>query len=195
MGQSAEELRQEIAGTRADLGDTLDAIGDRVSPGRVMERRKNRMTNGLRAAKDRIFGSASDAGGAVADTAGSAVDAVRSAPEAAITQTQGKPMVAGAVAFGVGFLVAAAFPPSEVEEHAAGKMIDKAEPLKDQLTAAGQDVAEHLKEAATDAATQVKDAATSGGDQVADIAKDAAQHTKDATSDAAQKVRSGPGST
>ena len=33
MGQSAEELRQEIAGTRADLGDTLDAIGDRVSPG------------------------------------------------------------------------------------------------------------------------------------------------------------------
>ena len=131
MGQSAEELRQEIAGTRADLGDTLDAIGDRVSPGRVMERRKNRMTNGLRTAKDRIFGSASDAGGAVADTAGTAVDAVRSAPDAAMTQTQGKPVVAGAVAFGVGFLVAAAFPPSEVEEQAASKVIDKAGAKRD----------------------------------------------------------------
>ena len=159
-----------------------------------MERRKNRMTNGLRTAKDRIFGSASDAGGAVADTAGTAVDAVRSAPDAAMTQTQGKPVVAGAVAFGVGFLVAAAFPPSEVEEQAASKVIDKAEPLKEQLTAAGQDVAEHLKEAATEAAAQVKDAATTGGEQVAEIAKDAAQHTKEASTDAAEQVRSGAGS-
>lgn len=190
MGQSAEELRHEIAGTRADLGGTLDAIGDRVSPGRVVERRKNRMTNGLRAAKDRIFGSVSDTGGAVAGTAGTAVDAVRNAPDAAMTQTQGKPMVAGAVAFGVGFLVAAAFPPSEVEEKAASKVMDKAEPLKDQLTATGQEVAGHLKEAATDAATQVKDTATTGGDQVAGVAKDAAQHTKQAASGAAQQVRS-----
>ena len=42
MGQSAEELRYEIADTRAELGQTLDAIGDRVSPGRMIERRKNR---------------------------------------------------------------------------------------------------------------------------------------------------------
>ena len=36
MGTSAEELRRDIAQTREDLGETIDAIGDRVSPGRVM---------------------------------------------------------------------------------------------------------------------------------------------------------------
>ena len=40
MGQRAEELRQEIEGTRAELSGTLDAIGDRVSPGRTVDRRR-----------------------------------------------------------------------------------------------------------------------------------------------------------
>ena len=115
MGQSAEELRYEIADTRAELGQTLDAIGDRVSPGRMIERRKNRFVVGMRSAKDRIMGTATDAGHAVtegaqgvgegiADTAGSAVDTVRSAPQAARQQAQGNPVMAGAVAFGLGFL-------------------------------------------------------------------------------------------
>ena len=121
MGQSAEELRYEIADTRAELGQTLDAIGDRVSPGRMIERRKNRFVVGMRSAKDRIMGTASDAshavtdrvqgvGDGITDTAGSAVETVRGAPEAARQQAQGNPMMVGAVAFGIGFLVAAAFP-------------------------------------------------------------------------------------
>ncbi len=190
MGKSAEELRQEIAGTRADLGGTLDAIGDRVSPGRVMERRKNRMTNGLRSAKERIFGTASDAGGTVADSAGSAVDTVRSAPDAARSQAQGNPLLAGAVAFGAGFALAAALPPSKTEEEAAGKLLDKAEPLKQQLSEVGQEVAGNLKEAVTDAATAVKETATESGQQVAATAKDAAQTTKDASRDAVDSARS-----
>ena len=109
MGQSAEELRYEIADTRAELGQTLDAIGDRVSPGRMIERRKNRFVLGMRSAKDRIMGTATDAGnavtdraqgvgGGIAETAGSAVDTVRNAPEAARQQAQGNPVMAGAVA-------------------------------------------------------------------------------------------------
>ena len=41
MGQSPEALRDEIAGTRQDMTDTLEAIGDHVSPARILERRKN----------------------------------------------------------------------------------------------------------------------------------------------------------
>ena len=47
MGQDAEELRREIEASRAEMSNTLDAIGDRVSPGRVIERRKNRMKNAV----------------------------------------------------------------------------------------------------------------------------------------------------
>ena len=49
MGQSADELRHDIEATRGQLGETLDAIGDRVSPGRMIERRKN--PSGRRAAR------------------------------------------------------------------------------------------------------------------------------------------------
>ena len=61
MGQSTYELRRDIEQTRADLGETLDAIGDRVSPGRMIERRKNRMTSGIRSFKDRVMGTAEQA--------------------------------------------------------------------------------------------------------------------------------------
>jgi ElaB/YqjD/DUF883 family membrane-anchored ribosome-binding protein len=200
MGQSAEELRYEIADTRAELGQTLDAIGDRVSPGRVLERRKNRFVIGMRSAKERIMGTASDAGHAVSDrvqgvgegisdTTGSAVDTVRNAPQAARQQTQGNPMMAGAVAFGVGFLVAAAFPPSRTEEQLAEQAMDKAEPIKQQLMESGQEVAEHLKESATGAVGQVKQTATEGAEQVAETAKDASQTTKEAVRDAAETTR------
>ena len=74
MGQSTEELRREIEYTRDDLGQTLDAIGDRVSPGRIVERRKNRVVNGLSSVRDRVMGTASDAGNSIGDTAGGTVD-------------------------------------------------------------------------------------------------------------------------
>jgi len=196
MGQSAEELRYEIADTRAELGQTLDAIGDRVSPGRMIERRKNRFVVGMRSAKDRIMGTASDAshavtdrvqgvGDGITDTAGSAVETVRGAPEAARQQAQGNPMMVGAVAFGIGFLVAAAFPPSRTEEQLAEQAMEKAEPVKQQLMESGQEVAEHLKESATEAVGQVKQTATESAGQVADTAKEATQATKDAVRDAA----------
>ena len=84
-------------------------------------------------------------------------------------------MMAGAVAFGVGFLVAAAFPPSRAEEQLAEQAMDKAEPLKQQLMESGQEVAEHLKESATEAVEPGQADGDGGAGQVADTAKEAAQ--------------------
>jgi gas vesicle protein len=200
MGQSAEELREEIAGTRAELGDTLEAIGDRVSPGRVIERRKNRMISGIRSvkdrvmgtaedAKDRVLGTATDAGGAVSDTASSALDSLKSAPETVRQRTVGNPLVAGAVAFGVGFLVAVALPPSEAEQQVAKKALDKAEPLKEQVARSGEQVADHLAGAAAEAVSEVKGAAVASGHEVAQTAQHAAEVTKEAAVDAARDVK------
>ena len=54
MGQDADELRRDIERTRVDLGGTLDAIGDRVSPSRMVERRTNRMRETVRSIHRRI---------------------------------------------------------------------------------------------------------------------------------------------
>ena len=112
MGQSATELRRDIERTREGLGETLDAIGDRVSPGRIVERRKNRMTSGLRTAKERIMGTIDDATQAVSerahdlgDDATDALDQMKEMPSGVRERTQGAPMIAGAIAFGVGLLL------------------------------------------------------------------------------------------
>ncbi|MBA3287149.1 MAG: DUF3618 domain-containing protein [Acidimicrobiia bacterium] len=189
MGQSAEELRHDIADTRAELGSTMDAIGDRVSPGRIIERRKNRLTAGMRSVKERVMGTASDTTSSVAESAHSAADTVRAAPEAALEQTHGHPMAAGAVAFGVGFLAAAIWPPSRAETDAASRMLDKAEPVKQAVVESAKEVAGDLKESAAEAVEQVKQTATEGAQEVGATAKDAARTSQDAARDAVARTK------
>ena len=189
MGQSTEQLRREIEYTRDDLGQTLDAIGDRVSPGRIVERRKNRVANGLSSVRDRVMGTASDAGHAIGDTAGGTVDTIKGAPDTVVQQTQGNPLVAGAVAFGVGVLMASVFPATAKEQEVADQLKDKAQPLADDLKQTGQEIAEHLKEPAREAVESVKQAATEGQQAVTETAKDAADSTRQAAREGTETVR------
>jgi ElaB/YqjD/DUF883 family membrane-anchored ribosome-binding protein len=189
MGQSADELRRDIEDTRYGLTDTLDAIGDRVSPGRVIERRKNRAIQGIQSVRDRVMGSVVEARDSVADTTGSAVDTVTSTPDALRQQTQGSPLAAGAIAFGVGFLVAAAFPASQPEQQAAQALMDKAEPLKEELTAIGTDVAQQVKGDAREAVEEVKTTAADSKQAVTATVKDGIESTKATSQDAAASIK------
>jgi hypothetical protein len=200
MGQSPEELRRDIERTREGLGETLDAIGDRVSPGRIMERKKNRVTYGMRSVRERVMGTVGDATSSVTsavsgtahsvgDSATGALDHVKSMPGAVGQQAQGAPVMAGAIAFGIGFLVAAAFPATQAEKDAGAKVMEKVEPLKEGLTATGKEVAEHLREPAMEAANQVKDAARESAQTVSDSAKTAVHDTSDQAKSAADSVK------
>ena len=182
--KAQKQLRREIEDTRGDLGYTLDAIGDRLSPGRMIERRKNRVMGGLRDVRERVMGTADEASsavGRVGATVGGAgeevVDTVRTAPSALRQQTQGNPLAAGAVSFGIGVLLASLFPATATEEQAADHLVDKAQPLKDELIDTGKDMAEHLREPARQALDQVKDVAAEGTESVAGAAKSVADTT------------------
>ena len=125
MGQESEELRADIEQRRESMSETIDAIEDRVVPGRIIERKRQaarEWTGGLR---DRVMGSAHSVG----DQAGSAkdrlsggvsqaADKMSQAPEQLQRATAGSPLIAGAVAFGVGALVAALLPETESERKA-----------------------------------------------------------------------------
>ncbi len=173
MGQTPEELRRDIARTREDMGGTLEALGDHVSPGRMIERRKNRMANSWHSISERVMGTASDVAQSVTDTTGAATDTVRNAPETVARQAQGSPIAAGAVAFGAGFLVAAIFPPTRSERQAASQLMDKAEPLTEELKAVGQQVVQDLEEPARAAVESVKEAASTSADEVKTTAQEA----------------------
>jgi len=199
VGESAEELRRDIEQTRGSMGYTLDAIGDRVSPGRIMERRRNRIVGGFANMRDAVMGPVHDASSTVTDQASSMGDTasdgasglagnIAHSPDMARRQARGNPFAAGLIAFGGGLLVAALIPPSDPERQIAQKVKDAAEPLIEpaqeaahQITAAVQDsgmeAVEHLKETAASAAQTVKNTAAS-----------TAQDTKDAGHTAAQQI-------
>jgi Protein of unknown function (DUF3618) len=184
MGQSAEELRHEIAGTRENLGHTVDQISDQVSPARIVARRKERVRSRWASTKNSLVGNAAD----VRSSSGVVGTKVGQTPRMALEETQGRPMVAGAVAFGLGFLAAAVFPGSQSEGRLAQKVQDVAQPAVDHLKQTSQEAATALEEPARQAAQQVKDTATAGVSQVQAAAQDAAGDTKDAARHASQQV-------
>jgi hypothetical protein len=188
MGESPQELRRDIENIRGDLGNTLDEIGDRVSPGQIVRRRTRRVSQGFRNVRETVMGSAQNATQTTTSGASSAVesaqqtvgqvaDQARQAPDTVKRQTQGNPLAAGLIAFGGGLLIASVLPASEPEQQATSKLQEVAQPLKDKAIEAGQEVKSSLQDATQEAAQQVKD-----------TAQDAARDVKGQTQHSATKL-------
>jgi Protein of unknown function (DUF3618) len=201
VGQSPEELRREIEQTRVGMSENLDAIGDRVSPGRIVERRRNRFRNSVYSVRERVMGVPSSVGSTlserspsmpsvgVGDRVSGAGEALRSAPETARSTAQGNPLLAGTVAFGAGFVAAAVFKGTEAEARAASTLQEKAEPLKEEATSIAREVASSVQESGQQAAEQLKESATQSAEQVKQTAQAKAEETKGAGTSAAEEVK------
>jgi cell division septum initiation protein DivIVA len=197
---SPEHIQEEIEHTRASLSRDVDRLGDKVSPGKVVSRRLNRVKNSATSMRDRVMGSPDDdagahgVGGAVASAASSAKNAVNSAasnaassvgdtvtnaPQAARRQAQGNPLAAGLIAFGAGWLLSSLAPASPPEEdlarRAEQKAADLAQPLKDHA----QDVAAELQQPLQRSAEEIKSTATDAAQQTAEHARSAAADVRE----------------
>jgi Protein of unknown function (DUF3618) len=76
VGQGPEELRAEIERSREDLGRDADALADRVSPRRVVQRRVDRTRSRAGRLRDRVMGVAGSAQDSVVAAAHSATSTV-----------------------------------------------------------------------------------------------------------------------
>ena len=148
----------------------------------------------------------------MSDRASSAAHTLAEAPgrieDRVESGTQGNPLAAGAVAFGVGLLAGSLTPVTRAETQVADQLSGPVvEPIQEELGAMGQDVAqaaqEHAKEAvsattesartaaqdlqgqAAESAQQVRDDARQAGSDVADQTRAAARQARD---DASQAV-------
>jgi hypothetical protein len=191
MAQSTEELKRDIEHTRADMSGTLDAIEDRVSPSRMIQRRKNRVSESVHAIRERVMGAASDMEHGIATAAGDVTGTIKDAPHAVASRAEGAPMVAGAITFGLGFLVAVAFPSTRTEREASTTIADKLEPAKQELVDSAKEVAENLKEPARQAAQEVKDAASESASAVSSTAREGVDTTKQQASESVAAVQGG----
>ncbi len=179
MGETTEELKRDIEDTRASMSGTLEAIGDRVSPGRMLERRRNRIVLWFTNARHRVMGKAEDISGQITDTAHSVGSAPAAGLDAMRANTSGAPLVAGGVAFGVGILVGSLVPPTRTERQLGPRALKAAEPLTEELKDAGQQLIDELKEPVAEAVRDVKETAQAGARQVRETAGDAATERRE----------------
>ena len=179
-------IRAQIQATRAGLSNDVNELGDKVSPGQIAKRQRDKVTGAVVGVKDHIMGSAADAKSSTGDAMSSMGESLSDAPGKVARQTQGSPLAAGLIAFGAGLLLSALIPASRPEAQAAAAIKDQAQPLMDQLTEAGKDAAGSLQEPAQQALESVKSTASDavdtvkdeGGSALGDV-KDQAQNAKD----------------
>jgi gas vesicle protein len=213
-------IRRQIEDTRRELSYDVDALNEKVNPARVVDRRvsaaKGRITN----LKEKVMGSAQDttssaqgmasnaagsvqdaassAAGTVQDAASSAAQAVQQAPDAVVRQTQGNPLAAGLIAFGVGWLVSSLLPASEKEKQLAQQAENAVREHKDALLEpakqAAQEIGEQLKPAAQDAVESVKSTAQDAAATVKDEGQSAVQDVQGQAQQSKEKVQSKSGS-
>jgi len=215
-----EVIRRQIEDTRRELSYDVDALNEKVNPDRVVDRRvsaaKGRITN----LKEKVMGSAHDttssaqgmasdaagsvqsaassAAGTVQDAASTAVEAVQQAPDTVIRQTQGNPLAAGLIAFGVGWLVSSLMPASEKEKQLAQQAESAVREHKDALLEpakqAAQEIGEQLKPAAQEAVESVKATAQDAASTVKEEGKAAAADVQGQAQQSKDRVQSTSGS-
>lgn len=193
---SPEEIQSNIERTRASLSADVDRLNEKVSPRKVVGRRVDRLKGTATSVKDRVMGSADENRGmhaasdsvssgastakdAVASAASSVGDAASAAPSTVRRQTQGNPLAAGLIAFGIGWLVSSLPPATRREQDLAELAEDKAGELAPPLKEKAQEVAGNLQGPLQHSAERVKSAATDAAAQTADQAKSAVNDVKE----------------
>ena len=153
MGQEPEAIRADIERTRAEMGDTVEALGYKAD---VKSRAKDRISD----TKDRLTGKVSDV----------TPDGRQVRHAAGVAQENPLGLAIGGVA--VGFIAGMLVPSSRVEDEKIGPVADQ---VKDQLKETGQEAVERGKDVAQQAAQSAKETAQEAGQQHAEQLRDSSQ--------------------
>jgi gas vesicle protein len=202
VGQDPDEIRQEIEQTRAQMGETVEAIGYKADvPSRAKEAVagkaesvRSRISETASRARDAVTGTASSAGEEVSGVASrvseatpSGRDVKRTARRAAgLAQENPLGMAIGAIA--LGFLAGLAAPTTRVEDEKLGPVADQ---VKDKVKETGQEAFERGRDVAQQAARSAVDTARQQGQQQGEeLAESARQSADDVRGQVRQRTRS-----
>ena len=177
---STEELRRDIASQRQDIGRDLEAIGDRLSPGRMVDRSRERTRRRVTTWRDRLMGKVEDTRHRVGDAMPSPGQGSDTSPSEMVEErVEGSPLVAGRVAFGVGFIAGSIIPPSRRERDLARSVETQVQQLAQGAAETAREAGEHLAPKVQEEAQAVKEEASQAASQVAGQAKSEMSSAKD----------------
>jgi gas vesicle protein len=215
MSTDPEQIRREIDQTQRELSADVDALTEKVSPPRIMERRVRHTRMAMTNVKDRIMGSTSDAyqtaGSATSSMGESIGNRASSARDTAVGAASSARDTASDMASSAVDTVRSA--PDTVRRRATGNplaagliafgagmllssLIPASEPerqvatqVKDFAAEQGRPVAQQLGQAGQQAAQELKESAQQRAESVKQTATDAASTVKDEAQSAASDVK------
>jgi gas vesicle protein len=186
MGQDPDAIRQDIEQTRADMSETVEAIGYKADvPSRAkdavsdkVENVKSKVSDTATRAKEAVTGTTSRVGDRVTDATPSSGQVRQQARRTAgLAKENPLGLAIGAVA--VGFLAGLAVPSTRVEDEKLGPMADQ---VKDRVKETGQEALDRGKQVAQEVASTAADTAKQRtqehGQELADSARESAQEVR-----------------
>jgi hypothetical protein len=179
--RQADKVKDAVGGVKDRvMGSDEDDYSSSTVGGKASAA-KDAVADKAYATKDAVADKAYAAKDTVSEKASEASEAAREAPATVKRKTQGNPLAAGVIAFGLGMLVSSLIPSSEKERQAVSQLQENLEPVKQKATEVARDMGESLKPAAQEAAESVKGTAQEGVESVRQEGQSAAQDVKDQT--------------
>jgi len=191
MGENPDVIRDQLERTRAQLTETIDALGYKAD---VPARAKDRVAGTIDRARGAIGGTMEQARDTVTGTSqrmhdaapepGEVADQARRA--AGVAQENPLGLAIGAVA--AGFLLGMMLPGSRIEDERLGPMADS---VKSHAAELGQEALEHGKQVASEAAEAATDSARqAASEHASELRETATEHAQDVTRDVRADVGS-----
>jgi Protein of unknown function (DUF3618) len=175
VGQDPNEIRREIEQTRAEMGDTVEALGQKAD---VKTRTKENIADKRDRLKERITGAAGSVSDATPDSG-----QVKDGAKQAVGVAQENPIGLALGSVAVGFVAGMLIPSTRVEDEKIGRVADD---LKERAKETGQEALERGKQVAQEAAQSAKDTAQESGRQQADELRSSAQEQAEQAGDRAR---------
>ena len=186
MGQDPDAIRQDIEQTRAEMSETVEAIGYKAD---VPSRAKDAVSEKVDNVKSKVSDTATRAKEAVTGTTSRVSDRVVDAtPSGGQVKQQARrtaglakenPLGLAIGAAAIGFLAGLAVPSTRVEDEKLGPVADQ---VKDKVKETGQEALDRGKqvaqEVASTAAETAKQATQEHGQGLAESAKQSAQDVR-----------------
>src|SRR3954454_23809799 len=194
MGEDPDRIRREIEQTRAEMGETVDALGyktdvkarakDSIQDKKesvmgVAQTAKDRLVGAGQSAKDSVVGPGGTVGDKTPDT-----EQVKQQARRAKSVAQENPLGLAVGSVAVGFLAGMLIPSTRVEDEKLGPVADD---VKERAKETGQEALERGKQVAQDAAQTAKESGQQHADELGSSAQD---HAQDAASGAREQAPS-----
>jgi hypothetical protein len=182
MGQDPDAIRQDIEQTRAEMSETVEAIGYKAD---VPSRAKDAVSDKVESVKSAVGDTATRAREAVVGTTSRVGDATPSRGEvkqktrqvAGMAKENPLGLAIGAAAWG--FLTGLVVPSTRVEDERLGRVADQ---VKDKVKETGQEALDRgrqvAQEVASSAADTARQSAQEHGQELADSARQSAKDVK-----------------